>query len=238
MRVTPTVRCIAKIFSVFAAAFSLAVISCAANDDSASLTIQMPGSSSSRAISSEGHLEALDNFNFSVYIRDSDNEEVEKYTNVAPGTKLTISALRAGNYKVAIRGIAWGSVMFYGAADAVVQGGVENTVGIKLEEFDGTKVIDIDTSTGVDQFSTIDVKISCKNGDSWTLNGGSVSSDFGSGSPSGSGFQYYYELDSYFFEPGFTYNIQVSVYSQTLDLLGKYTSSATATKDGIVFTVN
>ncbi|MBP5748319.1 MAG: hypothetical protein J6W63_08175, partial [Treponema sp.] len=120
----------------------------------------------------------------------------------------------------------------------VVQGGVENTVGIKLEEFDGTKVIDIDTSTGVDQFSTIYVKISCKNGDSWTLNGVGVNSDFGSGSPSGSGFQYYYELDSYFFEPGFTYNIQVSVYSQTLDLLGKYTSSATATKDGIVFTVN
>lgn len=240
MRVTPPVRCIAKIFSVFAAAFSLAVISCAANDDSASLTIQMPGSSSSRAISSEGHLLEGDELEltYSVYIRDSDNEEVEKYTNVAPGTKLTISALRAGNYKVAIRGIAWGSVMFYGAADAVVQGGVENTVGIKLEEFDGTKVIDIDTSTGVDQFSTIDVKISCKNGDSWTLNGGSVSSDFGSGSPSGSGFQYYYELDSYFFEPGFTYNIQVSVYSQTLDLLGKYTSSATATKNGIVFTVN
>ncbi|MBP5438832.1 MAG: hypothetical protein J6Y30_12730 [Treponema sp.] len=109
MRVTPHVKCIAKVFSVLAAAFSLAVISCAANDDSASLTIQMPGSSSSRAISSEGHLAdtGWPALNYSVYIRDDDNKEIEKYTNVAPGTKLTISALRAGNYKVAIRGVIY-----------------------------------------------------------------------------------------------------------------------------------
>lgn len=237
MRVTP-VRCIAKIFSVFAAAFSLAVISCAANDDSASLTIQMPGSSSSRAISSEGHLEASDapDLNFSVYIRDSDNEEVEKYTNVAPGTKLTISALRAGNYKVAIRGIAWGSVMFYGAADAVVQGGVENTVGIQLEDANNDGRINFYTSSSIDNSNKVRTEIKCKNGDSYSTSMETVLDEVGS-----AGVSYYYPLDDCFFEPGFTYTITIYVYGvdgEMGDLYGTYTTSATATKNGIVFTVN
>jgi len=237
MRVTPPVRCIVKIFSVFAAAFSLAFISCAANDDSASLTIQMPGSSSSRAISSEGHLEALDapDLNFSVYIRDSDNEEVEKYTNVAPGTKLTISALRAGSYKVAIRGITGGSVMFYGAADAVVQGGVENTVGIKLEEVNHDGIIEffpIDLET-----CTMTGVITGENGDSYTISGSPNMTDPEWGPSVSEGCNYYYELTNCFFEPGFTYKMAISIYHDFGDLYGKYTDSATATKDGIVFTV-
>ena len=233
MRVTP-VRCIAKIFSVFAAAFSLAVISCAANDDSASLTIQMPGSSSSRAISSEGHLlggvSDLE-LNYSVYIRDSDNEEVEKYTNVAPGTKLTISALRAGNYKVAIRGIDGGSVMFYGAADAVVQGGVENTVGIKLEEVnqDDSKIRF--TAPAAVQWDLVNAKITCKNGDFYNNISGSLPTD-----PDGA----YFNLSDYFFEPNFDYKIEITVNDSTVPVTTHYhfTSSATATKNGIVFTVN
>lgn len=234
----PPVRCIVKIFSVFAAAFSLAFISCAANDDSASLTIQMPGSSSSRAISSEGHLEAMDapDLNFSVYIRDSDNEEVEKYTNVAPGTKLTISALRPGSYKVAIRGITGGSVMLYGAADAVVQGGVENTVDIKLEEVNHNGIIeffpmDLEncTMTGV---------ITGENGDSYTISGGFNMVDIDDLEPHVSeGCNYYCDLANCFFEPGFTYKMAISIYQDFGDLYGKYTDSATATKDGIVFTV-
>ena len=237
MRVTP-VRCIAKIFSVFAAAFSLAVISCAANDDSASLTIQMPGSSSSRAISSEGHLEASDapDLNFSVYIRDSDNEEVEKYTNVAPGTKLTISALRAGNYKVAIRGITGGSVMFYGAADALVQGGVENTVGIKLEDANNDGRINFYTSSSIDNNNKVRTEIKCKNGDSYSTSMETVLDEVG-----GAGVSYYYPLNDCFFEPGFTYTATIYIYGvdgEMGDLYGTYTTSAKATKDGIVFTVN
>ncbi|MBR4248256.1 MAG: hypothetical protein IKQ13_14860 [Treponema sp.] len=232
MRVTPTVRCIAKIFSVFVAAFSLAFISCAANDDSASLTIQMPGSSSSRAISSEGHLlgeEAELELNYSVYIRDSDNEEVEKYTNVAPGTKLTISALRAGNYKVAIRGIAWGSVMFYGAADAVVQGGVENTVGIQLEGVnqDDSKIRFTDP-TAV-HWDLVNAKITCKNGDFYNNISGSLSTD-----PDGA----YFDLSSYFFEPNFDYTIEITVVNAMDSSTHHFKTSATATKNGIVFTVN
>lgn len=235
MRVTPTVRCIAKIFSVFAAAFSLAVISCAANDDSASLTIQMPGSSSSRAISSEGHLEALDNFNFSVYIRDSDNEEVEKYTNVAPGTKLTISALRPGSYKVAIRGITGGSVMLYGAADALVQGGVENTVGIKLEEVNHNGIIEC-FPLDLEMCSMTGV-ITGENGDSYAISGG-FTMVVGDPEPHVSeGCNYYCDLANCFFEPGFTYKMAISIYQDFGDLYGKYTDSATATKNGIVFTV-
>lgn len=238
MRVTPTVRCIAKIFSVFAAAFSLAVISCAANDDSASLTIQMPGSSSSRAISSEGHLLEGDELEltYSVYIRDSDNEEVEKYTNVAPGTKLTISALRAGNYKVAIRGIAWGSVMFYGAADAVVQGGVENTVGIQLEEVNRYALIGFpsDTSQMID---LITGKITCENGDSYDVNTTSFQW-YGSAAASPTEFAVYTELSTFFFEPGFTYNLKISLTFNDGTPTKSFTGSATATKNGIVFTVN
>lgn len=238
MRVTPPVRCIVKIFSVFAAAFSLAFISCAANDDSASLTIQMPGSSSSRAISSEGHLEAMDapDLNFSVYIRNSDNEEVEKYTNVAPGTKLTISALRAGNYKVAIRGIAWGSVMFYGAADAVVQGGVENTVGIQLEEVNRYALIGLpsDTSQMID---LITGKITCENGDSYDVNTPSFQW-YDSADASPTEFAVYTELSTFFFEPGFTYDFKISIIFNNGTPTKNFTGSATATKDGIVVTVN
>lgn len=234
MRVTPPVRCIVKIFSVFAAAFSLAFISCAANDDSASLTIQMPGSSSSRAISSEGHLlggvSDLE-LNYSVYIRDSDNEEVEKYTNVAPGTKLTISALRAGNYKVAIRGITGGSVMFYGAADAVVQGGVENTVGIKLEGVnqDDSKIRFTDTTAVHWDFQN--AKITCKNGDFYNITSGYFSNDLDGT---------YFDLSSYFFEPNFDYTIEITARnSNPTDLsTHHFKTSATATKDGIVVTVN
>lgn len=234
MRVTPTVRCIAKIFSVFAAAFSLAVISCAANDDSASLTIQMPGSSSSRAISSEGHLEALDNFNFSVYIRDSDNEEVEKYTNVAPGTKLTISALRAGNYKVAIRGNEQTAeigtlVQMYGSADAVVQGGVENTVDIKLEEvnYDNCKIVF--TNSSAVHWDLVNAKITCKNGDFYNNISGSLSTD-----PD----ETYFDLSPYFFEPNFDYTIEITVVNAMDSSTHHFKTSATATKNGIVFTVN
>ena len=233
MRVTP-VRCIAKIFSVFAAAFSLAVISCAANDDSASLTIQMPGSSSSRAISSEGHLEALDNFNFSVYIRDSDNEEVEKYTNVAPGTKLTISALRAGNYKVAIRGNEQTAeigtlVQMYGSADAVVQGGVENTVDIKLEEvnYDNCKIVF--TNSSAVHWDLVNAKITCKNGDFYNNISGSLSTD-----PD----ETYFDLSPYFFEPNFDYTIEITVVNAMDSSTHHFKTSATATKNGIVFTVN
>lgn len=234
MRVTPPVRCIVKIFSVFAAAFSLAFISCAANDDSASLTIQMPGSSSSRAISSEGHLlGGVSNLelNYSVYIRNSDNEEVEKYTNVAPGTKLTISALRAGNYKVAIRGIDGGSVRFYGAADALVQGGVENTVGIKLEEVnqDDSKIRFTDP-TAV-HWDLVNAKITCKNGDFYNNISGSLPTDSDGA---------YFDLSNYFFEPNFDYKIEITVNDSLAPVTTHYhfTSSATATKDGIVVTVN
>lgn len=233
MRVTP-VRCIAKIFSVFAAAFSLAFISCAANDDSASLTIQMPVSSSSRAISSEGHLEALDNFNFSVYIRDSDNEEVEKYTNVAPGTKLTISALRAGNYKVAIRGNEQTAeigtlVQMYGSADAVVQGGVENTVDIKLEEvnYDNCKIVF--TNSSAVHWDLVNAKITCKNGDFYNNISGSLSTD-----PD----ETYFDLSPYFFEPNFDYTIEITVVNAMDSSTHHFKTSATATKNGIVFTVN
>jgi hypothetical protein len=191
----------------------------------------MPGSSSSRAISSEGHLEASDapDLNFSVYIRDSDNEEVEKYTNVAPGTKLTISALRAGNYKVAIRGITGGSVMFYGAADALVQGGVENTVGIKLEGVnqDDSKIRFTDP-TAV-HWDLVNAKITCKNGDFYNNISGSLSTD-----PDGA----YFDLSSYFFEPNFDYTIEITVVNAMDSSTHHFKTSATATKNGIVFTVN
>lgn len=200
----------------------------------------MPGSSSSRAISSEGHLEALDNFNFSVYIRDSDNEEVEKYTNVAPGTKLTISALRAGNYKVAIRGNEQTAeigtlVQMYGSADAVVQGGVENTVDIKLKEVNHDGRINFFIET-LDSSSKARTEITCKNGDSYSTGIETLSEESGD-----SGSVYYYQLDNLFFEPGFTYTATIYIYGIDGELGGvyeTYKTSATATNDGIVFTVN
>lgn len=243
MRVTPPVRCIVKIFSVFAAAFSLAFISCAANDDSASLTIQMPGSSSSRAISSEGQFELPDGANisvnvFSVYIRDSDNDEVARYTNVAPGTRLTVDSLRPGNYNVAIRAIstaatAGGQVTLYGATEATVRKNAESAVSIKLENvYDASRKILV-TDQSLSQYDIQNVKITCKNGDSYNNIRGSI---LFNSSPA------YFDLGNYFFEPNFEYNIEVTFttnmpYAIYGDIY-RIKTSAKATKDGIVFTVN
>jgi len=236
MRVTP-VRCMAKIFSILTAAFSLAVISCAANDDSASLTIQMPGSSSSRAISSEGHLlgEGTElELNYSVYIRNSDNEEVEKYTNVAPGTRLTISALRPGSYKVAIRGNEQTAeigtlVQLYGVADAVVQGGVENSVHLTMREVNHDNCKILFSNADAVHWDIEDASITCKNGDSYKNISGSILSE---------SVYSVFDLSPYFFEPNFDYTIEITAVSAFDSSTHHFKTSATATKDGIVFTVN
>lgn len=217
--------------------------SCSANDDgSGSLTIAMPvASSSSRSIASSGSFQeefVSGSMTFSVYIRDSDNDEVEKYTGITPGTTLTIDQLRAGTYNIAIRGIDDGEVRFYGATEAVVKGGTENTANIKMDFVSESNYIDIADSTGVDELSYFTAKITCKNGDSWLFNYYGVDGSIGIPSPSGSGCTYYHQMDNNFFEPGFTYTMDFTLYGQTYELLYTGTKSAKATKDGILFIVD
>ncbi|MBO6132659.1 MAG: hypothetical protein J6P28_11940 [Treponema sp.] len=125
---------------------SFAFLSCSLNQgEKGSLCIKMPGPATSRAITSTGTLTApegtpLENMTFSVYIRNSDNEEVEKFTNIAPGSTLTISELDAGTYNVAIRAIVsyvtveGAFVDFYGTSEVAVYGGTENTASIRLSD--------------------------------------------------------------------------------------------------------
>ncbi|MBQ3649800.1 MAG: hypothetical protein II957_06325, partial [Treponema sp.] len=77
----------------------------------------------------------------------------------------------------------------------------------------------------------VNAKITCKNGDFYNNISGSLPTD-----PDGA----YFDLSPYFFEPNFDYTIEITVNDSTVPVTTHYhfTSSATATKNGIVFTVN
>lgn len=216
--------------------------SCSANDDgSASLTIAMPAaSSSSRSIASSGSFQeefVSGSMTFSVYIRDSDNDEVEKYTGITPGTTLTIDQLRAGIYNIAIRGIGDGEVRFYGATEAVVKGGTENTARIVMEAVEADNKILFRRSVEgyMSPDARVDARITAKNGDAYFFSDASPASmDI---LPDGA-YCYEYPLSSDFFEPGFTYTMDVTIYMSgvgTVFYTG--TVSAKASKSGITFIV-
>ncbi|MBQ1671824.1 MAG: hypothetical protein II070_08530, partial [Treponema sp.] len=142
----------------------------------------MPSSSPSRSITSEnpGGMglpagASVDGYVFSVYIRDSNNDEVEKYTGVRPGATLTIDQLRAGKYNIAIRCISLASniVGFYGTAQADVKGGTENTASVKLAFCTGASceihfASSLDSLTDVGD-NRIEARATCKNGDSYSI---------------------------------------------------------------------
>lgn len=214
--------------------------SCSANDDgSGSLTIAMPSASSSRSIASSGSFqrEDLANMTFSVYLRDEDNNEVEKYTGLAQGSTLTIDQLRAGTYNIAIRGIGDGEVGFYGATEALVKGGTENTARIVMEAVEADNKILFRRSVEgyMSPDARVDARITAKNGDTYFFSDESPASmDF---LPDGA-YCYEYQLSSDFFEPGFTYTMEVTIYRSgvgTVFYTG--TVSAKASKGGITFIV-
>lgn len=226
---------------VFSGLLCCLLSSCSANDDgSGSLTIAMPAaSSSSRSIASSGPFqrEDLAYMTFSVYLRDEDNNEVEKYTGVAQGSTLTIDQLRAGTYNIAIRGIEDGGVMFYGATEALVKGGTENTARIVMEAVEADNKIlfrrSVEGSMSPDD--RVDARITAKNGDTYFFSDESPASmDF---LPDGA-YCYEYPLSSDFFEPGFTYTMEVTIYRYgvgTVFYTG--TVSAKASKSGVTFIV-
>ena len=174
---------------------------------------------------------------FSVYIRDEDNNEVEKYTGITPGTTLTIDQLRAGTYNIAIRGIDGGGVRFYGATEALVKGGTENTARIVMEAVEADNKIlfrrSVEGSMSPDD--RVDARITAKNGDTYFFSDESPASmDF---LPDGA-YCYEYPLSSDFFEPGFTYTMEVTIYRYgvgTVFYTG--TVSAKASKSGVTFIV-
>ena len=221
---------------VFSVLLCCLLSSCSANDDgSGSLTIAMPSASSSRSIASSGPFqrEDLANMTFSVYLRDEDNNEVEKYTGLAQGSTLTIDQLRAGTYNIAIRGIDDGEVRFYGATEALVKGGTENTARIVMEAVEANNEIFFKDTSGIDASGmfTTTVRITCKNGDSYLI--------------PGLGLELYYDdgcsckasLTDYFFEPGFTYTFELSVSMNSDPPYHLCTKSAKASKSGITFIV-
>ncbi|MBR4246054.1 MAG: hypothetical protein IKQ13_03550 [Treponema sp.] len=222
---------------VFSVLLCCLLTSCSANDDgSGSLTIAMPSaSSSSRSIASSGPFQREDlvYMTFSVYLRDEDNNEVEKYTGLAQGSTLTIDQLRAGTYNIAIRGIDDGEVRFYGATEALVKGGTENTARIVMEAVEANNEIFFKDTSGIDASGmfTTTVRITCKNGDSYLI--------------PGLGLELYYDdgcsckasLTDYFFEPGFTYNFYISVKFNS-DPHAEFSKSAKASKNGITIIVD
>ena len=230
-------------FAGIAAAFaslvlSLSLFSCAAaDDDTGSLCITMPGSPSARSISSTGAVTEEEIMTYSVYIRNSDNVDVEKYTNVPSGTTLTVDQLKAGTYNVAIRGVTIGDdeVECYGLTQAEVKGNTDNTASITLEPYFGGCSILFYDSLGLNGDKRINARATCKNGDSYTILEDRQPNEL---DHSEAGFLYQNE-GMYFFEPGFTYTLDVSVYMYGVDS-APYTvkKSAVATSEGIFFTVD
>ena len=225
---------------VFSVLLCCLLTSCSANDDgSGSLTIAMPSASSSRSIASSGPFqrEDLAYMTFSVYLRDEDNNEVEKYTGLAQGSTLTIDQLRAGTYNIAIRGIDDGGVRFYGATEALVKGGAENTARIVMEAVEANNEILFKDTSGVDGSGsyTITWAITCKNGDSYVSSNQGI--EFYEGDVSGVSGQRSLNSYNYFFEPGFTYNFYISVKFNS-DPHAEFSKSAKASKNGITIIVD
>lgn len=230
---------------------SFAFLSCSLKQgEKGSLCIKMPGSVSSRTISSTGTLTApegtpLENMTFSVYIRNSDNEEVEKFTNIAPGSTLTISELDAGTYNVAIRAIVRyltvddSSVAFYGTKEVAVYGGTENTASISLSDAsDCYRCILAFKSESFPSIANITSKMTGSNGDSDEITTGEiVEATYSDTTPFGTPCSGYYEIFYHFFEPGFTYTIEVTFDDGSTEPI-HYKGSATATKEGIQFLID
>ncbi|MBR0475669.1 MAG: hypothetical protein IJJ66_02470 [Treponema sp.] len=230
---------------------SFVFLSCSLSQgEKGSLCIKMPGSVSSRAITSTGTLTApegtpLENMSFSVYIRNSDNEEVEKFTNIAPGSTLTISELDSGTYNVAIRAIVnyvtveGAFVDFYGTSEVAVYGGTENTASIRLSDAnDCYRCILAFKSESFPSIANITSKMTGSNGDSDEITTGEiVEATYSDTTPFGTTCAGYYEFLYYFFEPGFTYTIEVTFDDGSTEPI-HYKGSATATKEGIQFLID
>lgn len=230
---------------------SFAFLSCSLSQgEKGSLCIKMPGSVSSRTITSTGTLTApegtpLENMTFSVYIRNSDNEEVEKFTNIAPGSTLTISELDAGTYNVAIRAIVsyvtveGAFVDFYGTSEVAVYGGTENTASIRLSDSSNCyRCILAFKSESFPSIANITSKMTGSNGDSDEITTGEIVVATSSATtPFGTPCSGYYEIFYHFFEPGFTYTIEVTFDDESSPPV-HYKGSATATKEGIQFLID
>lgn len=238
MRITPPRHtCSAIIFFniIVSILFSLSTLSCSAKDDSGSLIISMPGSSAARSLSSsgslgDGYVGGGDTTVYTVALRDKDNNDIEVFKNVTPGSVLTITDLMPGTYNVAIRMAILGSssyVLYYGATEAFVRGGTENTAHITMASASPYQHCRInfpnEDSTTI---GSMNIVFTCKNGDTYYVSGGSVDDDDEGGS--------FYETYEYFFEPGFTYTASISIYFDD-NWSGPFKRTARATKNGIVF---
>ncbi|HBB13563.1 MAG TPA: hypothetical protein DCZ76_04715 [Treponema sp.] len=235
MRITPPRHtCSTIIFFniIVSILFSLSILSCSAKDDSGTLVISMPDSSAARSLSSTGSLgedfSGGDPKVYTVAVRDRDNKDVEVFKNVKPGSVLTITELMPGTYNVAIRMIMAGSddVIYYGATEAVVKGGTENAAHIKMDSAINCCNCRIKFDLPGPDIQDFTAIITCENGDHYYISGGFPEDDDEGGS--------HYDTNSYFFEPGFSYTLLLSI-SLDDDWSGPFKRSAKATKNGIVF---
>lgn len=234
MRVAPPRHLFSKInWLLVSFILSIALSSCSAKDDSGSLIISMPNSSAARSLSSSGSLGddyvGGDTKVYTVAVRDKDNNDIEVFKNVTPGSVLTITDLMPGTYNVAIRMAILGSsssVLYYGATEVFVRGGTENTAHITMASASPYQHCRInfpnEDSTTIDSMNIV---FTCKNGDTYSASG-SVEDDDEGGS--------FYEIFDYFFEPGFTYTASISIYFDD-NWSGPFKRTARATKNGIVF---
>ena len=179
MRIAPPHHLFSKINWLLASfILSIALASCSAKDDSGSLIISMPDSSAARSLSSSGSLGddyvGGDTKVYTVAVRDKDNNDIEVFKNVTPGSVLTITDLMPGTYNVAIRMIMTGSdnVIYYGATEAVVKGGTENVAHIKMDSASNCcncRIKFDQPSPDIQNFTAI---ITCENGDHYYISGG------------------------------------------------------------------
>lgn len=199
----PNVRSLSSLALVFS--LTLFVFSCSniPQDESGSVSVRLP-SSSSRSVSSSSALNIPAGIStYTVAVRDSDDEEVQKEKGIAPGSVVVVDKLRAGKYTAAIRALDSSSnVIYYGYNTATVKPKEDTEVPITMYA-PSQKYINLTLSNTAFQSSVSKIIITAKgkqNGDSYTQE---LSSLTGASAQALSGF----------YEPGIKYQITAQAYS-------------------------
>lgn len=199
----PNVRSLSFLALVFS--LTLFVFSCSniPQDESGSVSVRLP-SSSSRSVSSSSALNIPSGIStYTVAVRDSDNEEVQKEKGIAPGSVVVVDKLRAGKYTAAIRALdESANVIYYGCSTATVKPKEDTEVPITMYA-PSQKYINLTLSNTAFQSSVSKIIITAKgkqNGDSYTQE---LSSLTGASAQALSGF----------YEPGIKYQITAQAYS-------------------------
>lgn len=203
-------------------------ISCSSfNDENGSVTLQLPGSSSARSISTSGSIpDDIQIEAYEIRVRNSDNEMNQKITGATPGSTVTIDNLNPDTYKISVLAYyANGSndiVSYYGITTVEVRPKQETLAAVTMRDFDNSgsyPAVNIYPS-GTNFFTAGFFDFSCTvtgNGVNFTYTGsatgydGKVSGFMGPTQLDGIPNNYWHNKKETFLEPGFAYTFNITV---------------------------